>query len=603
MSEHQEYHEQELRIKGSEKILGMLRSFSATEKVIFAVLAIVMVVTALVLAGRANSLFFVAVPTQGGQLDEGVVGLPRLVNPVLAFTDTDRDLTALVYAGLMKYENGQLVPDLAASYTVSPDGLTYTFTLKPNLEFQDGTPLTADDIAFTIQEIQNTALKSPLAADWANISVNELSPTQIQFVLKQPYAPFLSNTTVGILPKHIWNNVSTNEFIFSKYNINPIGAGPYKIASIANGANNAPTSYTLVPWNNYQGGAAYISAIVFHFFSDEKSAVSAYQSGAIDAISGISPDDAVAIASSSPSAQIISPVLPHIFGVFFNQNQQPIFADSQVRQALNIALNKNTIINEVFDGYATPINSAVPVGTLEGVNNSASGSIAFNPNGNVATAKAILAKDGWIIGPQGFFQKYSKKTGTTTLAFSISTSNSANLTQTANILKQQWANIGAQVTVNTYEQGDLNQNVITPRKYDSLLFGESFGPVPDLYAFWDSSQRNSPGLNIAMYVNSAADKLVEAARAASDPTVRLSDYASFDQILQNDAPAVFIYSPDYIYILPASVRGTDTDSSGNGVAGGTVTSASDEWDGVSKWYIKTDSIWRPFVQYVQSNQN
>ncbi len=585
----QEQNEKELRIKGSKKILGMLRSFSATEKVIFAVLAIIMSVTATILAARTNALFLVPVPTQGGQLDEGVVGLPRLINPVLAFTDTDRDLTALVYAGLMKYENGNLVPDLAQSYTVSADGLTYAFTLKPNLQFQDGTPLTADDILFTIQAIQNAALKSPLAADWANISVTKLSPNQIQFVLKQPYAPFLSNTTIGILPKHIWNNVSTNEFIFSEYNVNPVGAGPYKVGSIARSSSNVPTSYTLVPWNNYQGGEAYISNIVFHFFSDEKSAVDAYENGTIDAVSGISSDDAAHIGSTTPDASVSSPVLPHIFGVFFNQNQQSILADAAVRQALNIGLNKNVIVNEVFDGYATPINSAIPVGTL-------SNPATFDPNGSTTEAKAILVKDGWTMGTQGVFQKYAKKTGTTTLAFSISTSNSPSLTQTANILKQQWANIGVRVTVNIYEQSDLNQNVIAPRKYDSLLFGESFGTVPDLYAFWDSSQRNSPGLNIAMYVNASADKLLEGARAASDPTVRLSDYASFDKIMQNDMPAVFLYSPDFIYVMPDSVKGTENISA----AGNSVTDASDQWDGVSKWYIDTDSVWKPLAKYAQN---
>lgn len=197
------------------------------------------------------------------------------------------------------------------------------------------------------------------------------------------------------------------------------------------------------------------------------------------------------------------------------------------------------------------------------------------------------------MGPQGFFQKHSKKTGTTTLAFSISTSNAANLTQTAQILKQQWANMGVQVTVNTYDQSDLNQNVIAPRKYDALLFGESFGDVPDLYAFWDSSQRNAPGLNIAMYVNGSADKILEAARATSDPSVRLADYTSFDKIIHTDMPAVFLYSPDFIYIMPSDVKGMEN-TQANEVIDGT-----EQWEGVSKWYIDTDSVWKGLVRYAQ----
>jgi peptide/nickel transport system substrate-binding protein len=580
----------ELRIKGSEKILGMIKSFSATEKVIFGILVILMTLGALKLASHVNALFLVPVPTQGGELNEGVVGLPRLINPVLAFTNTDQDITALVYAGLMKYDNGELVPDLAESYSVSSDGLTYIFTLKPNLEFQDGTPLTADDVIFTVQEIQNAALKSPRQADWANISVSKISDTQVQFVLKQPYAPFLSNTTVGILPKHIWKNVSTDEFIFSEYNISPVGAGPYKIGAIAHDSGGIPTSYTLVPWTGYQGGAAFISNITLHFYPDETSAVNAYEDGAIDSISAVSPNDAAQIATTTSSVHIITSVLPRIFGVFFNQNQQSVLADLAVRQALNIGLDKNRIVNEVLDGYGEAINSPVPVGTL-------STTTPFNADGDVAAAEALLTKDGWTLNTsQGVFQKHSKSAGTTTLAFSISTSDSPDLVQTANILKEEWANMGAQVTVNIYEQGDLNQNVISTRKYDALLFGESFGKAPDLYAFWDSSQRNAPGLNIAMYVNGSADKLLEGARASSDPTVRDADYAAFDQDVQNDVPAIFLYSPDFIYIVPTKIKGmedTSTDAS--------ITTASDRWDGVSKWYINTDSIWKIFVKYVERN--
>lgn len=263
MNETSEYNEKEIRLKGGQKVLDIIKNFSATEKVIFGVLAVVMAITTIILALRLNSHFLVPVPARGGQIDEGLVGLPRLLNPVLAFTDTDRNLTALLYAGLMKYENGNLVPDLAQNYSVSSDGLTYTFNLKSNLHFQDGSPLTSDDVVFTIQEIQNSTLKSPLAADWANIAVSAPTPTQIQFTLKQPYAPFLSNTTVGIIPKHIWNNVSTNEFIFSKYNVDPVGAGPYEVTNITKDSSGSPATYDLVPWRDYNGGEAYISTLSF----------------------------------------------------------------------------------------------------------------------------------------------------------------------------------------------------------------------------------------------------------------------------------------------------------------------------------------------------
>jgi peptide/nickel transport system substrate-binding protein len=599
-----EQKEKEFRIKGSNKILTILNNFSATEKVIFGLLCIVLLVSAIALVTMVNESFLVPVPTQGGQLDEGVVGLPRLVNPVLAFGNTDQDLTALIYSSLMKYENGVLVPDLAESYTISPDGLTYIFTIKPDARFQDGTPVTAADVIFTVGEIQNAPLKSPQGANWTGITATALSANQVEFTLKQPYAPFLSNTTIGILPKHIWNNVSTDEFIFSQYNIQPIGSGPYKLASITRDSGGIPTAYTLVPFDDYEGGTAYISKIVIHFYADEKTAVNAYESGAIQSIAGLDPTDTAHIVSTSPKARLIVSTLPRIFGVFFNQNQQPILADSAVRSALNVALNKNAIVNQAEGGYGTAINSPIPVGALAADSNStissptssttaktmsaASSSIPFNPNGNPSLAKSILIQDGWTLNAQNVFYKYAKTTGTTTLSFSISTADSPDLKQIANMIRDEWATIGVQVKINVFEPGDLNQSVIVPRKYDALLFGESVGWNLDLYPFWHSSQRNAPGFNIAMYVNSKADQLLTDARSNLDPNVRAQDYAAFDTIIQNDVPAAFIYSPDFMYIMPKDIKGTETVNP--------INNADDRWNGVSKWYITTDNIWKFFAR-------
>src|SRR3989344_5305705 len=118
--------QKELHIKGSQKILSIIRDFSASEKVIFGILAIIAILSALVMAWKVNHAFLLPTPAYGSSFSEGIIGLPRSVNPVLAFTDIDKDLSSLIYAGLMKYESGKLVPDLAEKYSVSPDGLIYT---------------------------------------------------------------------------------------------------------------------------------------------------------------------------------------------------------------------------------------------------------------------------------------------------------------------------------------------------------------------------------------------------------------------------------------------------------------------------------------------
>ncbi|MCH7975051.1 MAG: ABC transporter substrate-binding protein, partial [Bacteroidetes bacterium] len=116
-----------------------------------------------------------------------------------------RDLTALVYSGLLKATpDGGLVPDLAKSYTISNDGLNYTFVLRDDITFHDGEPITIDDILFTIEKTQDPTLKSPKRANWDGVAVTKINGQKIQFILRQPYAPFLENTTLGILPRHLW---------------------------------------------------------------------------------------------------------------------------------------------------------------------------------------------------------------------------------------------------------------------------------------------------------------------------------------------------------------------------------------------------------------
>ena len=155
--------------------MNYINRFSATEKVIFGLLVVIATVTALAMADGINSFFMIEIPSNNGKLTEGLVGLPHTINPILAVTDVDRDISALVYSGLTTYKDGAFIPDLAASSTISSDGLTYSFTLKSGLHFQDGTPLTTDDVAYTIQKIQDAALKSPLRADWKDVTVKVIS--------------------------------------------------------------------------------------------------------------------------------------------------------------------------------------------------------------------------------------------------------------------------------------------------------------------------------------------------------------------------------------------------------------------------------------------
>ncbi len=574
----------EFRFKNGQIIMNYIKNFSITEKTIFGILVAIATITAITMTAKVSDSFMITVPSTGGELREGMIGLPHMINPVVAITDVDRDISTLVYSGLMKFSGKDLVTDMAESYKISEDGLTYTFKLKPNIYFHDGSELTTTDIAFTIQKVQNVALKSPKRADWNNVTVNVLSSSEIQFVLKQAYSPFITNTTLGILPKHIWNNVSDDQFIFSDYNIKPIGSGPYKVESLVKNSDGIPFQYNLVVSKKYYNKRAFIDKISFFFFSDEDQAFQALTNGTIDSIASISPKQAKLVDSSEYN--IITTPLPRIFGVFFNQNNNPALAEKAVRQALDLAVDRTEIINTALNGYGVPISGPLPF----------ENSSTTNKTSNLALAKSLLEKSGWVKNPaSGVYEKKGPKNTLQILSFDLMTADTQDLKQTAQILKEAWTKLGVKVEVKIFDASELYQNIIRPRKYDALLFGQLIGKDRDLYAFWHSSQRNAPGLNVAMYTNSKADTILEFIRGSGDQEKNQIKYKEFEQIIKNDIPAIFIYSPDFIYILPKTINNEAIlNQNIPPKIINNITNPQDRWNSVTDWYINTEKIWQIF---------
>lgn len=581
---------------------GVVRSLSPLETLFFGVCVFLLVGSTALTLIEINKNLLVEIPTRGGSLAEGIIGPPRFINPLLAIGDADRDLTLLVYSGLLRATpEGTLIPDLAEKYEVSPDGRTYTFTLRNNATFHDGTHVTADDVIFTITKAQDAALKSPKRANWDGIAVTKNERQQIIFTLSQPYSPFLENTTIGILPKHLWKDIDTEQFSFSAYNTRPIGSGPYRISKVNRDSSGIPQSYTLVPFKNFVLGRPYISNIILKFYPNEEELVGAYRHGSIRSINSISSEFAQKLTEDGERIEL-SP-LPRVFAVFFNQNQSQVFAYEEVRKALNSAIDKDRIIKNVLGGYGIPIDGPIPPGLLESTSHSRSTlhTVSEKEKSTVATSTENVSKDprieeaqkillsaGWKFNEElGMLVKKSKK-GNVALSFSLATSNAPELKAAAQSIKETWEKIGARVEVKIFETGDLNQNVIRPRKFDALLFGEVIGRDLDLFAFWHSSQMSDPGLNIAQYANITSDKLLESARTVGDQSKRVEKYNAFLDEIRADRPAVFLYSPDFIYVLPRSLEGLNL---------GKITTPSERFLGVYTWYLETEHVWQFFAPH------
>lgn len=568
------------------KIEETYKAFSPTGRGLFLFFAGLLVISSASLLFILNDALLIKVPGRGGSLQEGIIGSPRFINPVLAISDSDHDLTSLVYAGLLRpTPEGGYAPELAESYEVSPDGKTYTFALRKNATFHDGTSITSADVAFTIERTQDPILKSPLRPNWDGVVVETDGPYLIRFVLKSTYAPFVENATMGILPKHLWQDVTAEEFPFSELNVEPVGAGPFRVASISRSPSGIPASYELRAFDAYALGAPFLSRLTLRFYQSEEALLDALTQGEIEAASGISP----ALLGQLKEQNVERASLNRIFGVFFNQNQSEILLDLDVRRALEMSIDRQKLVDTVLSGYGTPLQDPVPPNILS----SASTTTPPTPQTQeerIQGAKDFLIRKGWKLNDAGIFTKTTgtgSKAVTKTIAFSLSTGNVPELRAAAEYLRATWKDAGADVEVKIFDQGDLSQNVIRPRKYDALLFGEVIGRELDLYAFWHSSQRNDPGLNIALYTNATVDSVLEKLRTTANGAERQKLYGQFKTELAKDVPAIFLYSPDFVYSIPNSIQGLDL---------GFVETPSDRFLSVARWHRETDYVWPVFTR-------
>jgi len=558
------------KITFGDKLHLLPKILSKRERYIIFGFLVVILLSLLIIPVAAYYQATMPTPDFGGSFSEGVLGEPRLINPLLAqANDADRDLTSLIYSGLMKYnEEGKLVPDLAKSHPeISSDGLTYTVYLKENAFWHDGTKLTADDIVFTIQAAQNPDYVSPQRVSWQGVDVEKINDYTVRFKLKNKYAQFSNNLTIGILPKHLWQYVKPINFSLSELNVKPIGSGPYKFEKLRKDRSGRIESYELAANRTYHNGRPYIETISIYFYNSEDEMIDAYNRNEVQNIGFVSGQNIDKIKYKN-RLTIQELKLPRYFGAFFNQDKSAILENKNVRLALNHATDRQTIIDKILNGNGLIINSPM-VGEILDINNNVT-----SYNFNVEKVKQILTADGWgNPDSNGILTKRD-----TRLTLKLTTSTWPELTEVATMLKEQWQAVGVEVTIEALPISQLQQ-VIKDREYQILLFGEILNIDPDPFSLWHSSQKRDPGLNLALYENKTVDKLLEEARQTINSLERMNKYDDFQKLVIEDIPAVFLYSPYYLYSQTNSIRGFSTSL---------ISMPSDRFSNIGHWYIETN---------------
>lgn len=519
----------------------------------------------LFLGGRYVFIHQALVPAVGGEYSEALIGTPQLINPLYAsLSDVDADLSRLIFSGLMKFDpKDGLVTDLAESYDLSDDGLTYTFVLRENARWHDGDPVTVNDVIATFSMMQDPTYKSPLSITFKDIRVEGVDERTVQFVLSEPFAPFLSALTVGIIPSQIWDLVPAKNATLAEANLQPVGSGPYKFDKFSKDRLGNIRSYTLVRNQDYYGESAKISKLIFRFYPDAMSAVDALSKKSVDGVSFV-PSEAEELFAQDRDVVLVHPLLPQYTALFFNQIHNPLLKDIKVRQALTMALDRQALVSTVLNNEARVVDTAILPGMI-----GASDSVkqpAFDLEGAKTLIEAVKAS------------AEDKK-----LALTITTIDNTEFLNVAEFVRQAWSALGLEVTVTTVGVDKLQSEVLKERSYDVLLSGELLGADPDPYPFWHSSQTDYPGLNIALYANRDVDKLIEKARAESDLTARAEDYQQLQALMNNELPAIFLYQPSYAFAISPAVKGVDVPA---------ILTPADRFGNVNDWYLKTKRVLR-----------
>lgn len=554
-----------------------------SDRLLLVLVALVFVGASFYTAKLYNDSTKTTVATAGGTFIEGVVGTPRFANPVLAITRADQDVTALVYAGLMRLTpKGELVPDLAESVTISDDGLVYNIILKENIFFHDETPVQSDDVAYTIALIQDPLIKSPLRGNWNDVVVEVISEREFNLVLREAYTPFIENLTVGIMPKHIWQDLTAEQIPFSQNNTEPIGAGPYRLDDVDYNRSGLIEAYTLKSFPDSSLNPN-ISTLILRFYQNEETLETAFAEGDVSATAGLSVSRLNTVDTNDYT--IVETPLPRLFSVFLNQNKSTVLREQAVREALSVAIDREAMVEEVLAGHGVPSTSAIPAGFLAVESSSSSPTTTATTTSDLEYAKSLLIEAGWVQQDDRSWVKEIDDSEIT-LAVAITTANSELFERTAEHIRERWEALGVRVSIALFEQSDLVQVIIRPRDYEALLFGTDIGRQLDLYPFWHSSQKDDPGLNIASYTNITTDEYLETARSSQDESERTKALLDFAAEVQEETPAIFLYSPAFTYVVQSDVGVSGMDK---------LVKPHERFSNIHTWFMSEHNVW-PFFQ-------
>ena len=538
------------------------------------VVAVTLVIVALLLLSQ-QPVSVVTLPqaAPGGIYTEALIGSMGRLNPMLDWNNSaDRDVNRLIFSGLIKFDSRGLPrPDLIDSWAASADGKVYNFTLRKNAVWHDGQPVTSDDVLYTIEVIKSSASLFPqdIKDLWSQIEVKRLDDKTFQFILPEPFSPFLDYVTFGILPKHILESIPADQLPTAEFNLKPIGTGPYKFDRLLI-SNGQITGVVLVANPDYYLGAPFIEQVVFRYFPNSATALDAYRQGEVLGISQIT-QDVLDAALQEPGLSIYTSRLPQMGLVFLNTNNPAVgfMQDAKVRRALMLGLNRTVIVSHILKGQAIVADSPILPGSWAYYDEIEK--FPYDPE----TAAQILNKEGYVFTAGNNIRSKDGQS----LSFTLVHPDDAIHTQIAQAIQGDWALIGVEVKLQSVPYDSLVNEYLNSRNYEAALadLNTSRTPDPDPYLFWHQAEATG-GQNYSQWDDRTASEFLETARTTADFNERIRLYNNFQVVFAKELPSLPLYYPVYSYGVDSQVQGVQV---------APMYDVSDRLSLINEWYLVT----------------
>ncbi|MBI2764021.1 MAG: hypothetical protein HYX54_09810 [Chloroflexi bacterium] len=513
---------------------------------------------------------------------EGIVGTAVSVSPFSAQSVAEREIESLLFRGLVRLGPGDtLVGDLADRWTVDATGAAWTFYLRSGLTWQDGEPITAQDVLFTVRALSDPSYGGPGAASWREVTATAVDSQTVTLTLATPLGGFLEAATQGIAPAHLLSGVAPADLPSDPFGQKPVGSGSFRLATLdqsrallipniseaTSGEPKGPTDTSPPPTDSLAtlppsppGGVPlpYLDAIEFRFFSDVDALTSAWGQGQLDGAAGLAAEVANRLAED-PSAQLLRYPSTTVYAVTLNLRPgKPAFRDVAVRKALLQAIDRDAIVRDVLGGLAKRADGLIP-DTSWAFDPAANEAVAFDAD----AAQAALLGAGWKRAEGGgWIPKGSKKALTIEVLSPQAEANPVAYA-IANAVALGWRAIGLDVAHTALPAAELVGSRLQVGDFDAAVTGTTIGFDPDLYPLLASTQATLSGSNFSGLQDPALDPLLVRARAPGTNEARVAAYADLQAKLASSVYVLPVAFADFVVVARKTLTGVDPRPIGN----------------------------------------